>query len=151
MPLSPLPATNFASPFASMKGNHVAVRVPDYEAAKQWYIEKLDFRFVHHWLFGDLKLAYLAAATDENFLLEIIGGSDPVPRHDFTDLTDSLRIAGYHHLCFMVESVDKTVAELRRREVQIVAEPFDLVEISRRLAFITDPWNNLIEFAEILR
>ena len=151
MPLSPLPATNFASPFASLKGNHVAVRVPDYEAAKRWYMEKLDFRFIHYWPFGDLQLAYLAPPTDDNFFLEIIGGANSVPRPDYTDLTDSLRFAGYHHFCLMVESVDETVAELRRREVPIVVEPFDLPDISRRLAFIADPWNNLVEFAEILR
>jgi glyoxylase I family protein len=151
VPLPPLPATNFASPFASLKGNHVAVRVPDYEAAKRWYMEKLDFRFIHYWPFGDLQLAYLAPPTDDNFFLEIIGGANSVPRQDYTDLTDSLRFAGYHHFCLMVESVDETVAELRRREVPIVVEPFDLADISRRLAFIADPWNNLVEFAEILR
>ena len=67
MPLEQLPPTNFKSPFASLTGNHVAVRVPDLEQAKRWYIEKLDFRLVLEWNFGDLNLAYVAPPTDNTF------------------------------------------------------------------------------------
>jgi lactoylglutathione lyase/glyoxylase I family protein len=31
--------------------------------------------------------------------------------------------------------------------VTIVTEPFELPAISRRLAFVADPWGNLIELA----
>ena len=46
MSLDHLPALNPASPLASLRGHHVAVRVPDFEVAKRWYIEKLDFRLI---------------------------------------------------------------------------------------------------------
>ena len=49
----------------------------------------------------------------------------------------------------MVDSVDDTVAELRKRGVKIVAEPFDFPDISRRLALFCDPWGNLFELAQI--
>ena len=150
MAMPSLPPTNSASPFASMKSNHVAVRVPDFEAAKGWYVEKLDFRLVHDWLFGDLQLCYLAPATDDTFFLEIVAGGEPAPKPEYSDLGDSLRVAGYHHFCLMVASVDETIAELRRRDVPVVTEPFELEAISRRLAFIADPWGNLIEFAQVL-
>ena len=42
--MPPNPPKNPNSPFASFGGHHVAIRVPDYEAAKQWYTTKLDFR-----------------------------------------------------------------------------------------------------------
>ena len=42
------------------------------------------------------------------------------------------------------------VAELRRRGVTIVTEPFVLPVINRRLAFIADPFGNLIELAQVL-
>ncbi len=79
MALTKLPRTNFASPFASMTANHVAVREPDLQEARQWYIEKLDFRPVHEWPFGDLQLAYVAPPTDDNFFVELIGGGSPIP------------------------------------------------------------------------
>jgi glyoxylase I family protein len=148
----PAPAQNAASPFADMRGHHVAVRTPDLEAAKRWYVEKLDFRVVAEWDYADEKLAYLAPATDDHFYVEILGGGEPSPRdvRPYTDLGDSLKWAGYHHFCLNVKSVDKTVEELRSRGVTIVTEPFELAAISRRLAFFCDPYCNLIELAEVL-
>ena len=51
----------------------------------------------------------------------------------------------------MVASVDETLGELKKRDVKIVNEAFNLPEISRRLAFFADPWGNLLELAEVLR
>ena len=44
-----IPAKNAASVFANIRGSHVALRVPDFEAIKKWYVEKLDFRVIHEW------------------------------------------------------------------------------------------------------
>lgn len=146
------PAKNVASPFADMRGHHVAVRTPDLETAKRWYVEKLDFRVVAEWDYADEQLAYLAPANDDHFYVEILGGGYPTPAdvRSYTDLGDSLKYAGYHHFCLNVESVDTTVEKLRARGVTIITEPFDLLAISRRLAFFCDPYGNLIELAEVL-
>jgi glyoxylase I family protein len=152
MSIQHLPPTNPASPFASMTGHHVAVRVPDLAAALRWYVEKLDFRVVHEWPYADQQLAYVAPASDDHFFVEILGGGTPgpIPKPVYADLGDSLRLAGLHHFCLTVASVDDTLAELRRRGVTIVTEPFELATISRRLAFLADPWGNLIELAQVL-
>ncbi len=144
------PAINNKSKFASMKGSHVAIRVPDFELSKKWFIEKLDFRVVHEWPFGDLNLAYLAPATDDNFWVELLAGGTPSNQPDYSDLNESLHQAGYHHFCINVNSIDETLEELRKREVTIVGEAFDLEVIGRRLAFFADPWGNLIELAQVL-
>ena len=44
MPDFVLPAKNNASPFADMRGHHVAVRTPSLAEAKDFYVGKLDFR-----------------------------------------------------------------------------------------------------------
>ena len=152
MSLSQLPAQNPASPFASMKGHHVAVRVPDFDAAKRWYVEKLDFRVIHEWPYADQKLAYVGPATDDAFYIELLGDGEPkpIPKPVYTDLGDSLRLAGYHHFCLNVSDMDATIAELGRRGVTIVTPPFELPVINRRLAFIADPFGNLIELAQVL-
>jgi len=147
-----VPATNANSPFASMKGHHVGIRVPDFAASKRWFIEKLDFRVVHEWPYEDQRLAYVAPANDDAFFIEILGDGTPhpVPKPVYRDLGDSLRLAGYHHACFNVDDVNATVAELKRRGVDIVTEPFDLPVVGRRLAFFADPWGNLFELAEVI-
>lgn len=152
MPDFSMPLTNTQSAFATLRGNHVCFRVPDYEASKQWFIEKLDFRPVVEWPFADMQLGYLAPPNDDNSMIEVIGGgaSAPGPQPLATDLVESLGGPGYHHFCFSVASVDDTLTELRRRGVTIVAEPFVLDDISRKLAFFTDPFGNLFELAEKL-
>lgn len=150
MPMPALPPKNYKTPFASMTGHHVAIRVPDFEASKKWFVEKLDWRVLHEWPYGDLQLAYVGPATDDTFFVEILGGGDPQPKVMYDDVDASLVHAGYHHFCLTVDSVDDTVAELRRRGVTIIGEPFELESISRRLAFFSDPWGNLIELAQVI-
>src|SRR5262245_18378501 len=75
------PAHNSASPFAGMRGHHVAVRTSDLEIAKRWYVDKLDLRAVAEWDYADQKLAYIAPPTDDHFYVEVLGGGDPGPRN----------------------------------------------------------------------
>lgn len=147
-----LPAKNSGSPFADMRGHHVAVRTPSLAKAKDFYVGKLDFRVIAEWDYGDEQLAYLAAPTDDHFYIEVLGGGDKLPAalRPYTDLGDSLKYGGYHHFCLNVASVEETIVELRTRGVTIVTEPFILAAISRKLAFFADPFGNLIELAEVL-
>jgi lactoylglutathione lyase/glyoxylase I family protein len=135
-----------------MRGHHVAVRTPDLGAFKRWYVETLDFRVVAEWQVDALSLAFMAPPTDDEFYIEILGGSEPAPQdvRPFTDLGGSLSYAGYHHFCLNVASIEATVEELRRRKVRIVVEPVQVDAISRRIAFFADPFGNLIELAEVL-
>ena len=146
------PAHNSNSPFADMRGRHVAVRAPNLAEAKEFYVGKLDFRVVAEWPFADEQLAYLAPPTDDHFYIEVLGGGETLPTEvrPYTDLGDSLKYRGYHHFCLDVTSVDATIATLRSRGVAVVTEPFVLPAISRRLAFFADPFGNLIELAEVL-
>ena len=152
MPDFVIPPQNSASPFANLRGHHVAVRAPSLAEARDFYVGKLDFRVVAEWDFEDEKLAYLAPPTDDNFYVEVLGGGDtlPVDVRPYTDLGDSLKYGGYHHFCLHVASVEETLAQLRARGVKIVAEPWVLPAISRKLAFFADPFGNLIELSEVL-
>ena len=146
------PPKNPASPFADMRGHHVAVRTPSLAEAKDFYVGKLDFRVVAEWPYTDEQLAYLAPPTDDHFFVEVLGGGDKLPSElrPYSDLGDSLKYRGYHHFCLNVTNVDATIATLRSRGVVVVTEPFVLPAISRKLAFFTDPFGNLIELAEVL-
>jgi lactoylglutathione lyase/glyoxylase I family protein len=150
MPMPANPPQNLASPFASFAGHHVGVRVPDYDAAVAWYTEKLDFRVLQEWPYGDLRLAYLSPAADDDFHLELLAGPIEHPRPVLDDLGQSLTYGGYQHFCLRVASVDKARAELAARGVDVLGEPFEIEAISRRLAFFRDPWGNMIELSETL-
>ena len=135
-------------PFASARVTHAALRVPDLEASKRWFVEKLDFRVDREWPVGDLRYAWLCPAGDDSLHVEIVGGNSPEPNPEFGTLEETLEYGGYHHVCIDVANLDRALEELRRRGVAAVGDPIAMTEIGRRIAFIADPWGNLVELAE---
>lgn len=142
-----------SSLFADIRGHHIAIRVPDRDVAIKWYQDKLDWRVVYMWTYGDQQLAFLAPPNDDRFMVELLAGGDPSPHPlpPYKDLADSLRYAGYHHFCLTVADIEATMDELRRRDVNILIEPFQVDEISRKIAFVADPFGNVIELAEVIQ
>ncbi|MEV0074087.1 MULTISPECIES: VOC family protein [unclassified Amycolatopsis] len=146
-PTATLPQ-NPASPFASMRGHHIAIRYPDFEEARAFWVDTLGWRLAQTWPYGDLTLGFLLPPTQDDFHLEILGGPGAVAQPRFANIDDSMSVNGYNHVCLSVDSVDTVLAELRSRGVEIVNEPFEILEISARLAFFRDPWGNIFEISE---
>lgn len=139
-----------SGPFTSWRVDHAAIRVPDFEQALGWYTEKLDFQLKQQVTFAGLTFAFLSPAGNDNFVFELLAGPGAGSRPSFTDLHDSYRTAGWHHVCFRVANVDETIDQLRQREVTVVAEPHDVAVMGLRVAFIADPWGNFFEFTQLL-
>ncbi len=145
------PATNAASPFAAMKSSHPCLRVPDRQQALDWYARVFDFRIVKQWSGPNgIELAYLAAAGDNESLIEIIGGNatddgSALP----ADFWETLGPCGYHHFAFSVPSFERAFATLRERGVKVYEGPFEVPELGYCVAFVADPWGNLIELVEL--
>ena len=146
-----MPALNPKSKLAGISGNHVGIRVPDYGATIKWYTEKLDFRVIHEWDYADEKLAYLAPANTDGFWIEILAGGKMNANTKFDDLGKSLENGGYHHFCVHVTDMKTVLDELKKRGVKVVGQPFYLEAITRNLAFVQDPWGNMIELAEVVK
>jgi hypothetical protein len=49
MPLPPSPATLTTSPFSSMRGHHAAIRYPEFEAARSFWVDTMDWRVLQTW------------------------------------------------------------------------------------------------------
>jgi glyoxylase I family protein len=146
------PAIDSSSPFASWKFEHAAIRVPDFEKAVAWYIEKLDFRFIMSSPLNEKTYGFLSApAVDGGFIIELIAGPGAENRPAYEDLASSLKLSGLHHLAFRVSSIDDTIAELKRRGVTIVYEPHDVQPLCLRVAFFADPWGNLFEVIQAMK
>jgi catechol 2,3-dioxygenase-like lactoylglutathione lyase family enzyme len=143
--MTTLTTPNASSPFASMRINHVAIRVPDFDTAIAWYAEKLDFRSRQSVSLAGLTFAFLYPAADDSFHFELLAGPGAAERPPYKDLHDSYKMSGWHHPGFRVESVDDVIDELKRRNVSIASEPHDVAAIGLRVAFFADPWGNLFE------
>jgi catechol 2,3-dioxygenase-like lactoylglutathione lyase family enzyme len=147
----PFPATNTTSAFAAMKSSHPCLRVPDRQQAMDWYVRVFDFRVVKEWSGPDgIELAYLAAPGDDGSLIEIIGGNatddgTPLP----ADFWATLGPCRYHHFAFSVPSHERALATPRERGVEICEGPFEVPQLGYSVAFVADPWGNLIELVEL--
>jgi glyoxylase I family protein len=144
------PPTPADHPFTSWVGHHAAIRVPDYEVSKRWFVDQLDWQVVQEWMYGELQLAYLAPPGDDHFHVEILGGAGATRQPTYESVDASLTQNGLNHVCIQVASVDDSLAELRRRGVTIMGEPFELEAIDSRLAFFADPFGNLFELKQPL-
>lgn len=133
------------SPLASLKINHAAIRVPDFDTAVAWYTDKLGFRLKQSVSVAGLSFGFLYPAGDESFHFELMAGQGATVRPAYRDLRDSYNMSGWHHPGFSVDSVDAVIDELKRREVTIASEPHDVPAMGLRVAFFADPWGNLFE------
>jgi len=148
--MTALATSHASSPFASLKINHAAIRVPDFDKAIAWYAEKLDFRSRQSVSLGGLTFAFLYPAGDDSFHFELLAGPGAAERPAYKDLHDSYNMSGWHHPGFRVDSVDAVIDELKRRGVTIVSEPHDVAAMGLRVAFFADPWGNLFEVIQHL-
>lgn len=138
------PKKNIESVFGDIKAWHFAVRTTKYKELIAWYQENLDFRLVREFTSGEMLLALIAPPGDNNFLIEVLGVKE-------TSDSEKPQIkSGYDHLCFSVNNLDKTMEALASRNIK-VDMAFPAPAIGKRVAFITDPFGNRLEFAEDLK
>ena len=110
-------------PIGQRKSIRALVR--NVEEATQWAERGVQLRQ------GDLSdahaltsaMAFLAPADDDGFHIELATGPGAVDRPSHEDLHDSLGLHGWRHVCLRVDSIDDTVAKLKRPDVTIVAGP----------------------------
>ena len=96
------------------KIHHIAIIVSDYEAAKDFYVNKLGLR------------------VNEHTELEIFAEENPPKR------VDRPEACGLRHLAFCVDSVEQTVNELA--EVGIECEPIRVDDYTgKKMTFFHDP------------
>ncbi|MEV0283637.1 VOC family protein [Kribbella sp. NPDC050820] len=132
-----------------LRADHIAVRVPDYDGTVKFYTEVLGFTVKQEWTLPDAlpgaNFAYLALGS---FEIEVIAGGRLSPIEPTDDVADHLSRGGYIHLCLRVDNLDHTVAGLKAKGVEILAEPFEVAPIGQRLAMINDNSGNIIELAQ---
>jgi catechol 2,3-dioxygenase-like lactoylglutathione lyase family enzyme len=139
---------NTSSPFADLRADHPGLRVPDLDAAVEWYTRTLDFRLTATTEAVGLDWVFLSPPNDDSVSIELAAGPGATDRPGGDDLEASLRMHGWHHFCWRVVDIEATLAELERRGVKIVAGPLEYEPIRRRGALFSDPWGNLFEIIQ---
>ena len=121
--------------------HHIAIIVSDYEASKDFYVNKLEFQIVRENYRPERNDWKLDLKVNEITELEIFGVKNPPAR------VTRPEAAGLRHLAFFTENIEGTVAELK--EKGIVTEPIRVDEFSgKKFTFFADPDGLPIELHE---
>ena len=114
------------------KIHHIAIIVSDYEAAKDFYVNKLGFSVIRENYRPERKDWKLDLRVNEHTELEIFAEENPPKR------VNRPEACGLRHLAFCVESVEQTVNELT--EVGIECEPIRVDDYTgKKMTFFHDP------------
>ena len=121
--------------------HHIAIIVSDYEASKDFYVNKLGFQIVRENYRPERNDWKLDLKVNETTELEIFGVKNPPAR------VTRPEAAGFRHLAFFTDNIEETVAELK--EKGIVTEPIRVDEFSgKKFTFFADPDGLPIELHE---
>ena len=121
--------------------HHIAIIVSDYEASKDFYVNKLGFEIVRENYRPERNDWKLDLKVNEITELEIFGVKNPPAR------VTRPEAAGLRHLAFFTDNIEETVAELK--EKGIVTEPIRVDEFSgKKFTFFADPDGLPIELHE---
>lgn len=131
--------------------DHLAIRVPDYDETLAFYTDVLGFKVTQEWTLGDgfpgVRFAYVGLG---DFHIEVIGDALAIPADPTVDVADHLSRPGLVHLCLRVPDLDATVAALKAKGVDFLAEPFEVEPIGQRLAMIRDNSGYIVELAQAI-
>ena len=114
------------------KIHHIAIIVSDYEAAKDFYVNKLGFSVIRENYRPERKDWKLDLRVNEYTELEIFDEENPPKRVNCPEA------CGLRHLAFCVDSVEQTVNEMA--EVGIECEPIRVDDYTgKKMTFLHDP------------
>ena len=114
------------------KIHHIAIIVSNYETAKDFYVNKLNFPIIRENYRPERNDWKLDLRVNEYTELEIFAEPDPPKR------VNRPEACGLRHLAFWVESVEQTVKELA--EVGIDCEPIRVdAYTGKKMTFFQDP------------
>jgi len=128
--------------------DHVAIAVPNIDAALPFFTEVLGLEVTH----TDVEegqgvvVAFLPAGDSELELIEPVDADSGVARFL------ARRGSGMHHLCLEVDDIDEAVARLREKGVALIDETPYIGTGGRRIVFIhpRSAHGLLIELYEVL-
>ena len=114
------------------KIHHIAIIVSDYEAAKDFYVNKLGFSVIRENYRLERKDWKLDLRVNELTELEIFAEENPPKR------VNRPEACGLRHLAFSVDSVEQTVKELTAAGIE--CEPIRVDDYTgKKMTFFHDP------------
>lgn len=112
--------------------HHIAIIVSDYEAAKNFYVNKLGFAVIRENYRSDRQDWKLDLRVNEQTELEIFAEPNPPKRVNYPEA------CGLRHLAFRVDNMEQTVQELEEKGIKCEDIRIDTYT-GKKMTFFHDP------------
>ena len=122
--------------------HHIAIICSNYDRSKHFYVEVLGFPIIQETYREARKSYKLDLKVGENAQIELFSFPEPPPRPSTPEA------CGLRHLAFKVEKLDRSVADLKAKGIDV--EPIRLDELTgKRFTFFKDPDGLPLELYEV--
>lgn len=112
--------------------HHIVIIVSDYEAAKNFYVNKLGFAVIRENYRSDRQDWKLDLRVNEQTELEIFAEPNPPKRVNYPEA------CGLRHLAFRVDNMEQTVQELEEKGIKCEDIRIDTYT-GKKMTFFHDP------------
>ncbi len=128
--------------------DHIGLSVSDLDAQARWYTAALDLTPSTPFQMEALGLRGVFMVDQTGWAIELLERRGSEPSSAAPDPNGALLTHGYGHLCLRVVDVDAVFAKLIAAGATERLAPRDSPEPGVRMAFVSDPEENLIELLD---
>ncbi|MEV1068596.1 VOC family protein [Streptomyces sp. NPDC050263] len=131
--------------------DHVGISVPDLEAAVTWYREALHLTEEHAFAVPGTDLRGVMLRHVGGHRIELLHRPDAAPGPVADGPLAAAGILGYGHLCLAFDTADEVDTEFARLVAAgagVRMSPRAAPRPGARMAFVSDPYGNLIELID---
>ena len=123
-----------------MHWNHTGIKTTNIEKSIHFYCDILGFRKLEEVVIMNKNYIFVGNDTVKIEIEEAKSSDTPA---------DMRERAGLYHLCFTVEDIEKTAADLNEKKVKFLLPVSQFIP-GRKIAFIEDPDGVLIQLIQYL-
>jgi catechol 2,3-dioxygenase-like lactoylglutathione lyase family enzyme len=123
------------------KLDHIALEVSDTDRAIEFYTDKLGFELVSRAVNDEEQEEYCFLKSDGTSL-ELISDLKKSYREK-----QKIRRPYCPHVCFVTDDMEKTLQELRAKDIEIIRGPLEIAG-EETWVYFTDPDNNVLEYIQ---
>ena len=128
--------------------DHVGICVPDLETAVTWYCETLDLTAAPAFAVAGTDLRGVMLLHESGYRIELLHRPNAAPGLDADSPLSAAGTLGFGHMCLCVEDVDTEFDRLIAAGATVRMAPCASPRPGARVAFVADPYGNLIELLD---
>lgn len=133
------------APQQHVRFDHVGISVPDLEAATTWYCRTLSLTAASVFTVPGTDLRGVMLVHETGYRVELLHRSSAVLGLSPSSALDAAGTWGFGHMCLSVQDVDTEFDRLIAAGATVRMSPSPAPRAGARVAFVADPYGNLIE------